>query len=258
MTADIPAEVLAPELFHREYLRSGKRLDNRTPEVCRPITATHGSLSNCSTSSLVSIGRTIVATKIQCTPEPMAPTISIHVSRAGVSSVEGATHLDKSLTNMINILTSRILPMDQLEIARPSPGNVFQSAVKLWGWSVHTRMTVLSDDGSLEVAAILSFQEALRNLSLPCFDLDEEAKLVENGQTRTISILGVSALRFAMIEGKLFYDPTHDEECVADGCCTVVMSREEAPKMMKMTTTGTFLLNPDVVAKMTAACCKCE
>ena len=259
MTADdVPSEVLAPELFHREYLKEGRRLDGRQREDRRQVAATHGGIDGCTASALVAMGKTIVATKITCVPQPIAPSISIHVSRAAVSDVSGAVYLDKTLTQTIELLTSRILPLGQLEIVRPAPGNVFQSAVKLWAWGVNVTTCVLSDDGGLDVAAILSFQEALRDLTLPCFDLDEEAKLVENGQTRKLEILCVSALRCAVLEGQLFYDPTCDEERVCDGCCTVVMSREAEPKLMKLTTTGTFILNPDVIAKVAAACCQCE
>ena len=257
MTAlNVPSEVLEPELYHREYLKKGSRLDGRGPKDRRQIAATHGGLDGCTASALVTMGKTIVATKITCVPQPIAPSISIHVSRAAVSDVAGAVYLDKVLTQTIELLTSRILPLGQLEIVRPAPGNVFQSAVKLWAWGVNVKTCVLSDDGGLDVAAILSFQEALRDLTLPCFDLDEEARLVENGQTKKLEILCVSALRFAVLkeEGKLFYDPTRDEEGVCDGCCTVVMSREAKPKLMKLTTTGTFVLNPDIIAEVVAAC----
>jgi exosome complex RNA-binding protein Rrp42 (RNase PH superfamily) len=63
----------------------------------------------------------------------------------------------------------------------------------------------------------------------------------------------VTGLRFALCAGRLLYDPTCDEEKTADGCCTVVMSNEEEPKLMKLTTSGRFRLDRDVIARMVAA-----
>ena len=255
MTEDIPLDVLAPELFRKEFLQSGRRLDQRKVDERRPITFTQNCLDDCMASSLVGIGKTIVVTKIEATPQPLAPSIAISVSRSAVSSVAGPVKLDKALTATIKLLTSRILSLDQLEIKRPDPNNLFQSAVKLWAWNLDIKMTIVSDDGGLEVAAILSFQEALKGLVLPCFELDEEAKLVEIEEKKKLELLLVSGMRFGMLDGKLIYDPVYGEEKVCDGCCTIVVSQEETPKLMKMNTAGAFKLSQDIVAQMIAACC---
>jgi exosome complex RNA-binding protein Rrp42 (RNase PH superfamily) len=229
-------------------------LDGRSIESRRPVTCTPNSLRNCPGSALLAIGRTIVVTRLSATPQPIAPSVSVCVSRSCVSSIKGAVATDKALTAMIRLLTTKVLPLDQLEIARPDPHNPFQTAVKLWAWHLGIQITVISDDGGLEVAAILSVQEALQSFLLPGFDLDEEGKLFENGQMRTLNVRVVSGLRFAACDGKLVYDPTYDEEKVADGCCTMVMSVQEPRQLMKLTTSGKFDLNEAVIAKMAAAC----
>jgi exosome complex RNA-binding protein Rrp42 (RNase PH superfamily) len=251
---EVPLDVLAPELFHREYLESGRRLDGRNPHQRRPISFTRGCIADSHGSALVALGRTIVITKVSATPQPIAPSITVSVSRAAVSSIKGSTKLDKTLTAMVRLLASKVLPLDQLEIVRPDPHNIFQTAVKLWAWHLGLQIAVISDDGALEVAAILSVQEALLSLTLPCFDLDEEAKLIANGDARSVEVRIVTGLRFAICGDVLVCDPTHDEEKLADGCCTVVMTRGGEPKLMKLSTSGQFPLNGDIMAKMTAAC----
>jgi len=246
--------VLAPELFEREYLESGRRLDHRGLEERRPITFTRNGLDGCDASSLVGIGRTIVVTRVAATPRPIAPAISIAVSRAAVSSARGAVRLDKALSATIRVLTSRIISLDQLEIVRPDPLNVFQSAIKLWAWQLDVRMAVVSDDGGIEVAALLGFQGALEALALPRFDLDDEAQLVPNGETAPLALRAVAGTRFATAAGALVYDPTRDEEGIVDGCRTVVGDCSETPKLMKIDTTGMFALTPYVVARIVAAC----
>jgi hypothetical protein len=202
---------------------------------------------------LVALGRTIVVAKITATPQPLAPSITISVSRAAVSSIKGKTQLDKTLTAMLQLLASKVLPLDQLEIARPDPLNHFQSAVKLWAWNLAFQICIISDDGGLEIAAVLSVQEALLALELPGFDLDDEAELAANGERRGVEVRVVTGLRFALCGGRLLYDPTCDEEKIVDGCCTVVMSNEDEPKLMKLTTSGCFRLDRDVLARMIAA-----
>jgi exosome complex RNA-binding protein Rrp42 (RNase PH superfamily) len=251
---DLRLDVLAPELFHREYLESSRRLDGRLPHQRRPVTFTRGCIADCPGSALVAIGRTIVATKIAATPQPIAPSVSVSVSRATVSSIKGATKVDKTLTAVIRLLASKVLPLGQLEIVRPDPHNLLQTAVKLWAWNLALQISVISDDGGLEVAAILSVQEALLALTLPCFELDEEAKLAATGEVRGVSVRPVAGMRFALCGDLLFCDPTHDEEKLADGCCTVVTARGEPAQLMKLATSGRFALSADVIARMIAAC----
>jgi exosome complex RNA-binding protein Rrp42 (RNase PH superfamily) len=251
---EVSLDVLLSELFHQEYLESGRRLDGRAPHERRPVTFTRGCIADCPGSALVAIGRTIAVTKITAAPQPISPSVTISVSRAAVSSIKGATKLDKTLTAMVRLLAAKVLPLDQLEIVRPDPHTIFQTAVKLWAWNLGFQISVISDDGGLEVAAILSVQEALLSLTLPCFDLDDEARLVANGEARKVEVRLVTGLRFAVCGGILFCDPTHDEEKLADGCCTVVMTCGEDARLMKLSTSGRFALNGRLIAKMTAAC----
>jgi exosome complex RNA-binding protein Rrp42 (RNase PH superfamily) len=168
--------------------------------------------------------------------------------------LKGVVKEDKPLTTMISKLASKLVPLQQLEIARPDPHNPFQSAVKLWGWKLNVEISVISDDGGLEAAACLSLQEALKSLVLPKFDLDEEAKLIPNGETSGIDVTKVNGMRFGLFEGHLVYDPTRDEEKVSDGCCTVIMTRSEEPVLLKMATVGRFELSEETIGMMVGAC----
>jgi hypothetical protein len=204
------------------------------------------------------MGRSIVITKVTPTPQPIAPSVDIAVSRCGVSTVKGTLKVDKALTTMIKFLASKLVPLDQLEIARPDPHNLFQSAVKLWAWKLTIQMTVVSDDGGLDVAACFSLQEALRCLFLPKFNLDEEAKLVPTGEVMAINVVAISGMRFGLFEGNLIWDLNYDEEKVADGCCTMLMTKGDNPKLLKVATSGKFDLTEDVMIAMMGACSTCH
>ncbi|OHS96550.1 hypothetical protein TRFO_37292 [Tritrichomonas foetus] len=247
-------EVLGRELFHKEYLQKGKRLDGRLFNAKRTISATRNCIEESDGSSLVSLGKTIVVTKITASPQPIAPSIEINATRAGVSQIKGSTTQDKTLTAMLNVLANRMIPMSELEIARPDPNDIFMSSVKLWGYKLSIDICVISDDGGVEAASVIGFQIALSTLNLETYSLDEEGQIHPLNQSRPLNFLSANAMRFGLLDGKLLYDPTNDEEKLVDGCCTIIMSAEESPKLMKVSTTRTFLLNEDLIASMTSAC----
>ena len=248
------AAVLNPELFHKEYLEKGKRLDQRDFSTKRLITSTQNCISEAQSSSLISMGSTIVVTKVETIPQPLAPTFEISAVRAGVSQISGKASLDKTLTAMLNVLISRMVPSKELEIARPDPNDVFMSASKLWGYKLKVNTCVVSDDGGVEVAAVLGLTIALSSLMLETYSLDEEGQIHSLDSPKQLQFLPITAMRFGLLGEKLICDPTSDEEKIVDGCCTIIMSSEDKPKIMKINTTRTFLLNEDRMRAMITKC----
>ena len=114
---------------------------------------------------------------------------------------------------------------------------------------------VISDDGGIEAASILGFQNALLSLKLQKYTLDEEGQIHPiEGDTRQLNFLPINAMQFGILNGALIFDPTSDEEKIIDGCCTIVMSGDSNPKIMSINTTRTFMLNGDLIAQMASAC----
>ncbi|KAH0789555.1 exosome complex component RRP45 [Histomonas meleagridis] len=249
-------QVLAPELFHREYLESGKRLDHRQITDGRAVTITHKCLDDFPSSSLVSLGKTIVVTAVSIKPQPISPSLTVNVQRSVVSTVKGKSSCDKTLTAMLLAIAPKILSPADLEIARPDPHDIYMTAVKVWSFNLDIHQTIISDDGAVEVALILGFEEALSCLELPIYTLDSECQLVQTPETRQLPLLPITGMRFGLLNDMLFFDPTNDEEKIIDGCCTIIMSKEDEPKILKLSTTGTFCLTEELIANMVNACCK--
>lgn len=248
-------EHLDRELFHKEYLEKGKRLDGRSFNARRQISGTENCIEESHASSLIKVGNTIVVTKINLTPQPLAPVISVNAIRSGVSQIKGQTTIDKTLTATLTLLANSMIPHSELEIARPDPNDVFASSIKLWSYKMAVDICLISDDGGIESASILGFQKALSSLDLQIYSLSEEGDLIlEEGEKRKLNFLPITSLQFGILNGSLICDPTKDEENIVDGCCTIVMSDEESPKIMKINTTRTFLINDDLIAQMTTAC----
>lgn len=246
---------LNPKLFHKEYLQSGRRLDGRSCDDIRPISMSCNCIEEFASSSLVSLGKTIVVTAISIKPQPLLSSLTIAVQRAAVSSQKGKTPVDKALTSMMASISSKILSLDDLEIMRPNSDDLFPAAVKVWCWNINVIQTIISDDGAVEIATIIGFEEAMREMKLPLFNLDSEYNLVKTDDFRYLNLKHVFGIRFGILDNKLYYDPTKDEEEVLDGCCTVLMSKDdEGSKLLKLSTTGTFILTEDIIAKMTATC----
>ncbi|KAK8866716.1 Rrp42p [Tritrichomonas musculus] len=247
-------EDLDKELFHKEYLGKGKRLDGRPFKAKRQIAGTHNCIDDSPGSSLISLGNTIIITKISLTPQPLAPIITVNATRAGVSQIKGRTTQDKTLTATLTLLINRMIPHSELEIARPDPNNIFMSSVKLWSYKMSVNVCVISDDGGIEAASILGFQNALISLTLQKYSLDEEGQIHPlEGEIRKLNFLPINAIQFGILNGALIYDPTSDEEKIIDGCCTIVMSADENPKIMSINTTRTFEMDGNLIAQMTAA-----
>lgn len=246
---------LNPKLFQKEYLIAGHRLDGRGAEDIRPVSVSRGCIDGYPSSSLVSIGRTIVATAVAAKPQPLLSSFSAAVRRAAVSDCSGKPQADQYLTAMITGLSPKLLSLDELEIMRPSKDDVFATSVNVWCWNIDVQQTIISDDGAVEIAVIIGFEEAMRALKLPLFNLDSEYNLVETGNFRELNMKHVFGIRFGILDDRLYYDPTNEEEKILDGCCTVLISKEdEGIKLLKLSTTGTFSITEDTVAKMVATC----
>ena len=248
-------EALNKELFHKEFLEKGERRDGRAFSDRRKISGTENCIDGSYTSSLISLGNTIVITKVDLTPQPLSPTIIVNATRAGVSQIKGHTTQDKTLTARLSVLINRIIPLPELEIARPDPNNIFMSSIKLWSFRMSVDICIISDDGGIESAAIMGFQKALYSLQLQNYSLDEEGQIhpIED-EKRQLNFLPITSMQFGTLNDELIFDPTSEEEKIIDGCCTIVMSDEKSPRIMSINTTRTFTLNEDRIAQMTAAC----
>lgn len=247
-------EILQKEFFQKDYLLKGKRRDDRLFEERRQITFSKDCVDFSDASSLLKIGKTIIATKINVHPQPISPTINITVTRAGVSQINGQLSQDLSLTTTLKLIINRMIPHDELEICRPDPNDVFLSSLKLWSYKMDINISVISDDGCVEAASILGFQIALSGLHLQKYQLDEEGQIAPLDETRPLHFFAIKSMGFAILNRKLIFDPTHDEEEIVDGCCTMVITDEENPKLMKILTSGTFLINDELISEMIRAC----
>lgn len=245
-------------LNHLDFLKDSllkehSRNDGRSFNDSRPIRITEKCFKDGQSSSLISLGKTIIATKIVATPQPIAPSFNVVINRSAVSLVSGKGAVDQTLSAFITVLVNKLLPMSELEIARPDPHNPFHSNIKIWGWNLKFYQTIISDDGGVEVASVLGIQNTLQTLELPNYNLDDEAKLVDAGTSHKINILSLYAKNFSILTDDcdpdnddvnkiILVDPTSDEEKVAFGCCTAVYSNEEKPKLLVFNTTGKFAI----------------
>lgn len=239
------------EILRDTLINQHKRVDQRGFQNSRPIHITEKCFKDGQSSSLISIGKTIIATKIIATPQPIAPSFSVAINRSAVSLPSGKGALDQTLSAFITVLVNKLLPMSELEIARPDPHNPFHSNIKIWGWNLQFYQTIISDDGGVEVASVLGIQNTLQTLELPNYNLDDEAKLVDAGTSHKISILSLFAKNFAILtddadngseETNILVDPTLDEEKISKGSCTVVYSNEATPKLLVFNTSGKFVI----------------
>ena len=259
-------EVLDPLHFHKEYLlETHTRKDGRQFNQKREIHITEKCFNEGQSSSLIAVGHTIVATKVLATPQPISPSCTVQTTRSAVSNENGKIQIDQTLSALMSVLLKRFLQMSELEIARPDPHNPFHSNVKVWGWKLEILQSILSDDGGVETACILGIQNALKTMELPNYNLDDEAKLVEDGTTRKLHLLSLFATNFSCIiedfdpnedvSQSLLVDPTSDEEKVSEGSCSIVLSNEEKPKVLAMNTTGKFSLSPQRIDYMISIAC---
>jgi len=247
-------QVLAPDLFLKDYLKGGKRSDGRVIDEKRKCYCTCGCFDKCFGSSMVIIGKTIVATKIEAVPQPIAPSINIEVRNSVVSSPMIQKSVNPTLSSYVQSLAKNFIDLNEFEIVRPDPHNAFHSSVKLWGWRVIVKQNILSEDGSIEIALIQGLQYAISNLVLPIYSLDDEAKLVLHDETRTVSSVPVKACQFALIDGVLYIDPSKDELQIADGMCTIVTTAEERPSILALSSNGAFIMNEETLIRMTQYC----
>ena len=107
-------QYLAPELYLQQYLKSGKRIDNRKANEARNLNATIQCLDDSESSSMVSLGQTIVVTKIKAEPQPIAPSFEIIVFHSGVSNEKGKGTEDPALEmtlTSIFVLFGNISPL---------------------------------------------------------------------------------------------------------------------------------------------------
>ena len=256
-------EALDSLRFHKEILfQTSRRKDGRSVEDKREIHITKRCFTDGQSSSMIAIGHTIVATKIMATPQPISPSFTVQITRSAVSLESGKNQIDQTISAFMTVLVNRFLSMSELEIARPDPHNPFHSNVKVWGWKLDICQSILSDDGGVEVACVLGIQNALAAMDLPNYNLDDEAKLVENGTFHKLSLISLFAANFSIIEEDevegedkdlkefVVVDPTKEEERISEGTCSIVLSNEERPKILAMNTTGKFELTPERVNYM--------
>ena len=99
-------------------------------------------------------------------------------------------------------------------------------------------------------------------MDLPNYNLDDEAKLIENGTSHKLSLISLFAANFSLIEEDeiegeekdlkefVIVDPTIEEEKISEGTCSIVLSNEAKPKILAMNTTRKFEITPERVSYM--------
>ena len=102
----------------------------------------------------------------------------------------------------------------------------------------------ISNDGGITVATFAGVEQALSSLQLPIFELDE-ASLIQTEEFMHVDTLGVSGINFALIENELYVDPTIDEEKIAVGTCTILISHEDPPNIVNIESKGYFPMNEE-------------
>ena len=208
----------------REYLKKGKRFDNRGLEDFREITIETGVSKNAEGSARVKIGNTEVIVGIKMdVSEPYADSPNegnlmvssellplsssrFEIGPPRIESIELARVIDRMIRE------SKYIEFDKLCI---------KEGEKVW--SVFVDIYSINADGNLIDAAGIGAIAALKNAKMPKYDeRSEKASYGEySGKKIPLKKETPLSITYHKIDGKIIVDPTQEEEDVSEARITI-------------------------------------
>ncbi|KAL0225203.1 hypothetical protein RCL1_003115 [Eukaryota sp. TZLM3-RCL] len=198
---------------HAQLVDQHTRRDGRDFLERRSLSSSPNCFSHCDGSCLVRLGTTVVSAAIMVTisPKSITPDNLITVS-VSVPCYLNSTDFS-STQNLLNSLLLKNPPFSLSELSSSIPETSFVFQVDV---------TILDNSGSELDACLIAISTAFSNLKLPVFE-GEEYKKVFGTQSLTITRPLLSG-SFAVINGKLVFDPTSTESKIADSVISIVIS----------------------------------
>lgn len=214
-----------PVKYYRDFLAQDVRPDGRTPDQTRTVTVNGNSISTADGSATVRIGNTTVICGVKAelgkpkADEPdsgfMVPNVELPPLcsprfRPGPPSEEAQVmtcFVAKATTGMID-LKQLCVSLDNL------------------AWVLHIDMICLDYDGCVEDACVIALSTALRTVTLPKVNYDEDTKTpsvhLDERTNLEVKTFPVST-SFAVFDEKIILsDPTAEEESVSSARLSVV------------------------------------
>ncbi|XP_071479843.1 exosome complex component RRP43-like [Diadema antillarum] len=220
-----------PVEFYRQFLKAELRPDGRELGEIRSTVLNVGSISTSDGSALVKLGNTTVVCGIKA--EFASPTIEEPKRGFLVPNVDlpplcasrfkpGPPSEQAQVTSQFvadTLSSSNIIDYEDLCIQE---GKLV--------WVLYCDMMCLDYDGNINDACLISLLAALKNVTLPVVKIDEETELAVTSSTERSSLKIRShpvATTFSVFDDSiLLVDPTVEEEDLATGLITVVITKD--------------------------------
>ncbi|HLC45773.1 MAG TPA: exosome complex protein Rrp42 [archaeon] len=209
--------------FVQDALKKGKRVDERSSDEYRPLEVTTGVYHHAEGSSIVRLGKTVVAAGVKMEvekPYPDTPNqggISVNVEMSPLSSPTfEAGPPDESTVELARVVDrgireSKIIDLESLCI---TPGEA--------AWTVFADVATLNYDGNLFDACSLAVLSALLTSRIPRL---EEGAVVRGEYSGSLELKGLSTLStFAKIGDTSVLDPNLDEDRALDARLSVAVN----------------------------------
>jgi exosome complex component RRP42 len=212
-----------------EYIKQGKRFDNRAFDKFRKIEIKTGISLNAEGSASVKIGKTEVYAGVKMdVMEPysdgpsdgtltvgfeMSPIASpdFDMGPPSIKAIEAGRVIDRGIRE------SGLIEFDKLCI---------KEGEKVWG--IYLDIYALNDSGNLIDAASLAALAALADAKIPVYDtkegkVDRHQQLTDNRLPLNKESMSLN-LTFHKIDGKIILDPTREEEEVSEYRISIAFS----------------------------------
>jgi exosome complex component RRP42 len=225
-----------------ELLMSDNRLDGRGLLETRTITVETGMIGTAAGSSLVSLGHTKVMTGVKIEtgmPFPDKPnhgvlTTNVELVPLASPNFEAGPPREKAieLARVVDrgIREAKVVDMSQLCI---DPGKLV--------FIVYVDIYVLDHDGNLFDAFALSAISALLNAKMRKYTVKKggEIKFKKGYEKLPLQNYPVE-ISIGKLDGKLFVDPTLEEEAIVEGLITIAIGKEGEICAMQKREAGVF------------------
>lgn len=242
-----------------ELLMSDNRLDGRGLLETRTITVETGMIGTAAGSSLVSLGHTKVMTGVKIEtgmPFPDKPnhgvlTTNVELVPLASPNFEAGPPREKAieLARVVDrgIREAKVVDMSQLCI---DPGKLV--------FIVYVDIYVLDHDGNLFDAFALSAISALLNAKMRKYTVKKggEIKFKKGYEKLPLQNYPVE-ISIGKLDGKLFVDPTLEEEAIVEGLITIAIGKEGEICAMQKREAGVFSVD-DIQRAITIAQKKAE
>ncbi|XP_022079421.1 exosome complex component RRP43-like [Acanthaster planci] len=246
MAADF--KTAQPVEYYRKFLKEDIRPDGRELGEIRPTILNVGSITTADGSALVKLGNTTCICGIKaefCTPKEDLPKCGIVVPNVDLPPLcssrfkpgppsEQAQVVTQLLADVIN--NAKSIDLESLCIVE----------AKLC-WVLFCDIVCLDYDGNIVDACLVALVAALRNVLLPEVTIEEDSQLPVTSSDKTVSLSIHNtpvATTFAIFdESVLLADPTNEEESIATGEVTIVMT--EDGRLQAVHKPGGSPLSPD-------------